>query len=177
MPSSTSTRTVSQLLSSSFIDSDSQYLTQDRPSTHELTISLQKVGQNKECYLWQVDKNKEFMAWWEKTGWYFSNNPADEKMKYSIRWGSKKTATVWNFFDEGALVSNGGPRVICQRCLAVLKHSSMGIGTKPMDVHLDSKECRKRSKAKGLEQLSIREGFRGVVGLTNIDYHKDYHKG
>src|SRR2546421_7334861 len=85
-------------------------------------LGLTRRGKPVSCYIFEEQLKETFRDWWSLTRW-FGTNP---KKRLKVRWGSKKSATYWEYYHEGAETGDGIPRVVCQRCDKVLVHPSLG---------------------------------------------------
>jgi hypothetical protein len=126
------------------------------------TDTFTRIGKPALCYRFEDTYEDAFRIWHITTRWFESQAELDKKKQKKINWGKKKNAIEWPYFDEGALQSDGTPKIICIRCRKILAHPTLN-GTSGMSTHLSSEECRKSSKAQGLVQLEITEGFRAGV--------------
>jgi hypothetical protein len=108
----------------------------------------------------------EFELWWSKTRWAMLDQEREARHRMSPNWGVKRSG-IWQFFNEGALVSTGEPRITCKRCEAILKHPAMRsekhgqiggkLGNGHVTPHLSSKLCVEIASRKGLTQLTLQE--------------------
>ena len=81
------------------------------------------------------------------------------------RWGhGRKSAPVWEHFEEGATIRNGEPRVLCKRCRISMGHGSAGSsGTSSMRSHANSLKCRTAAGRDQVQQQRLTQMAGGVV--------------
>jgi hypothetical protein len=88
------------------------------PSTRTVERSPALVHNRKGThFIWEEDKNAEFMRWWKTTEHSTGPNP---------HWGSKRRkTTIWSHFAECAHITSGEPALSCQTCHQTLVHPSV----------------------------------------------------
>lgn len=139
------------------------------------SASLIRIGSGGICFAYTIPTQDEFKNWHSTTSWFKANDsiPHESNNYRKIRWGKNRNAIGWTNFEEGALSSDGTPKLICKRCYAIIKHPNDGGSTTGMDVHVKSKACLKTSHSRGLPKLMNMDGWRATVILN---YHKVNHK-
>jgi hypothetical protein len=88
------------------------------PSTMTVEHSPALVRNRKGThFIWEEDKNEEFMRWWKITEHSKGPNP---------HWGSKRRKTeIWSHFAECAQITSGEPALSCRTCHQTLVHPSV----------------------------------------------------
>lgn len=119
------------------------------------------IGEDYQCYAFKEEYRDTFIQWHSTTRWSLAEQEKKSRKK-KIIWGKRKNALGWQHFTEAARRQDGAPSIVCNRCNSMLKHPAIH-GTSGMDSHLKSVDCQKTSRAKGLTQLTISEGFRAGV--------------
>ncbi len=77
---------------------------------------------------------RNFDDWFEEKG-YVTNTNSESRKGKKLNWNSRKTATCWKFFEQGAMEEDGRPVVKCLVCGAIYKHGGL-YGPTAMAGHL-----------------------------------------
>jgi hypothetical protein len=130
-----------------------------------LTAQFTRIGKAGACFQWQEYYQESFQIWHQTTKWSRDQErlPIGTSTRRRILWGKSRKTIGWQHFDEGALASNGDPKLICQRCSGIVKHPNDGVGTSGMDSHLKSSGCRSTAKFRGLPERLNLKGFLQTV--------------
>jgi hypothetical protein len=147
---------------------------------------FERIGKDKRCYKFAQENAQEFATWFKDTKYFQEEEALGIKgMRKRIpRWGVRHNASGWEYFIEGADRVSGEPKVICTRCDAILAHPVKN-GTSGMTEHPTTKGCEATSKARGLRQLVLSEGYMAGVlpeilpenASTNILVEKERDAG
>jgi hypothetical protein len=108
---------------------------------------LQRVGpdQRKPFFLYSDMSKDQFVAWWLTT---------DFGKRKRVHWDGRHSSPCWEYFDQVADMTTGEPKVMCNRCAAILEHpQNSRHGTSTMNKHTTGINCR-RSASKS--QISSR---------------------
>ncbi|KAJ5666470.1 uncharacterized protein N7477_008918 [Penicillium maclennaniae] len=95
-----------------------------RPLRPVVPSSFTRVGpdRRKAFVLYEKMIHNDWVEWWLET---------DYGRKSKINWDSTRHAQIWSHFKQVAHSLDGAPKVICERCGAILEH--------PYTVNLRSK--------------------------------------
>lgn len=130
--------------------SDQDFLRPPRP----VLPSFTRVGpdRRKAFVLYERMAHNEWEEWWLQT---------DYGRKSKINWDSTRHAEIWSQFHQVAHSIDGAPKVMCQRCGAILEHpytvNPKGKGrlqyhgTSTIQRHLKTAGCLKAGQGKGNE--------------------------
>lgn len=170
--------TLTETLSSSYLNSNSltpftselnfsqQPLTSapDSDFVHSFSIpsNLTRIRPDRltEFVLYTSMDKKVFVNWWLQTT--FGKRPEARTFNWD-RTGH--LSDVWKHFDQIASVTDGLPKVRCQRCGKILDHPGhTKAGTNSMGRHLKGEKCRRAVKQ--IQQPSIRQLMQEEVSMT-----------
>jgi hypothetical protein len=143
------------------------------------SIFLQIKDKRSRCYLYEKSKREIFLNWWKNTQWVLTHLDQKKKKKKHLYWNEDKKFKIWKHFDEDVAVRNDIFKILCKRCLLMLKHSAVESDINIAKTHLISKQCLKIAKAKNLSQLTIIKSWKKIkhfVDFLNVNYYKDYYK-
>ncbi|KAJ5982186.1 hypothetical protein N7451_012286 [Penicillium sp. IBT 35674x] len=123
-----------------------------RPTRPVVPYSFTRVGpdQRKAFVLYERMAHNDWVEWWLHT---------DYGRKSKIKWDSTRHAEIWGLFDQVAHNLDGAPKVMCQRCGAILEHpytanpkSKEGRvqyhGTSTMQKHIKTASCIRAGQRK-----------------------------
>lgn len=161
--------TLTETLSSSCIDSDgrtpftsephiSQQSFTSAPDSNfaqclSIPSNLTRIRPNRltEFVLYTTMDKEVFVNWWLQT----TNGKRPEAKTFN--WDrTGHLSDVWKHFDQIASITDGLPKVKCQRCGKILDHPGhTKAGTNSMGRHLKGEKCRRA--AQHTQQSSIRQ--------------------
>jgi hypothetical protein len=113
--------------------------------------SFTRVGpdRRKAFVLYERMAHSEWVEWWLQT---------DYGRKSKINWDSTRHAEIWSNFKQVAHHQDGAPKVMCERCGAILEHpytvnpkSKTRVqyhGTSTMQKHLKTASCLRAERGK-----------------------------
>jgi len=91
----------------------------------------------------KTESEKLLLAAWDT--WWYNTLWGKDTTKSRPRWNSScRTGTIWSYYGEAALLTNGHPYVYCYNCGLILQHPNVNsCGTKHLASHQKSLRCNK----------------------------------
>lgn len=130
---------------------------------------LIRVGpdRRKAFILYNKMSHNDWVDWWLQT---------DFGRKSKIKWDSTRHSEIWSHYNQVAHSIDGAPKVMCQRCGAILEHpytvnpKAIGKvqyhGTSTMQKHLKTAGCLKSEQGKRAEITKfLKKGVRSKSAL------------
>jgi hypothetical protein len=140
-----------------------------RPLRPVVPSSFTRVGpdQRKAFILYERMAHSEWVDWWLQT---------DYGRKSKINWDSTRHAEIWSQFHQVAHNMDGAPKVMCQRCDAILEHpytvnpkakgKAQYHGTSTIQRRLKTAGCLKAGQGKGNEITKfLKNGVCSIISL------------
>lgn len=112
---------------------------------------LQRAGsdQRKRFVLYFHMSKDQFVAWWLTT---------DFGKQKRIYWDGRHSSQCWEYFDQVADMTTGEPKVMCNRCAAILDHpQNSRHGTSTMNKYTSGIRCRRSASKKAKYQAAYAE--------------------
>jgi hypothetical protein len=135
---------------------------------------LQRVGpdRRKPYFLYSHMSKDQFVAWWLTT---------DFGKQKRIHWDGRHSSQCWEYFDQVADMTTGEPKVMCNRCAAILEHpQNSRHGTSTMNKHTRGINCRRSASKKPNIQQLIRNAVSPIAAriysassLNSVLYRPD----
>lgn len=121
-----------------------------------------------EFVLYTNMNKEEFVNWWLQTT--YGKNPGAKTFNWD-RTGH--LSEVWKHFDQIASVTDGFPKVKCQRCGKIFNHPGHTKGgTSSMGRHLKGEKCRRAAvqpQQSSIRQLMQDEVSPPLIGMIGIE--------
>jgi arylamine N-acetyltransferase len=137
---------------------DSSFTRPSQPPS--LPDTLQRVGPDKrKAFVLYSDMSKnQFVDWWLTT---------DFGKQKRIHWDGRHSSQSWQCFDQVAHMTTGEPKVMCNRCAAILDHpQNSRHGTSTMNKHTNGVNCRRSAAT----QPNIKQLLRDAVSIIVTKY-------
>jgi hypothetical protein len=116
-----------------------------------------RASNSQQYYLFKPEYAADFVAWWKEQRWAL--NRIANRQPLGVAWNAKRSAVVWQEFNQVADIGYGKPLLLCKRCLKAIAHPQVnGGGTTNLSDHLGSKSCKTSSARKSSSHRQLRIG-------------------
>jgi hypothetical protein len=110
----------------------------------------------------------QFQTWLNKTEWGLAEASLSKEYLSKISWDLTERDLSsnygWEHFHQGALITDGFPKVMCKRCSRVVNHprakkkgSLYVYGISMLKTHLQTQPCKIAAERSGLQQLVMED--------------------